>query len=117
MSWSISTGLLSKNKAAKQIDALQLEQQTSDYVHSAAALDQFETAKNAAKELIKGMAGPYVTVTFSGHANGVGFQKISGMSNDFISIGVNQQCEEDVRRYNSIDGGPSDSVWTVGIGG
>jgi hypothetical protein len=106
MSWTISTGLLSKGNAEKGIDRLELDAGDGDSpsTYSAATLDQFQTAKNAAKELIKGMPGPYVTVSLSGHANGVGFQKSPGMSNDFISIGVAQQCSEDVGRYKSIDG-------------
>jgi hypothetical protein len=102
MSWSISTGLLSKHKAARALD----ETEFNNGVNSAWTLDQFETAKNAAKELLKGIPGPYVVINMSGHGNGVGFQVKPGYSNDTITVSVVQQGEPDLKRYNSIDGGP-----------
>ncbi len=59
-------------------------------------IEQCEAAKRAAKELLKSIPGPYVQVYLTGHANGVGWQKKEGWSNDCISIGISQVTEADL---------------------
>src|SRR6266568_1475487 len=60
------------------------------------AIEQCEAAKRAAKELLKSIPGPYVQVALSGHANGVGWQKKEGWSNDCINISISQMTEADL---------------------
>ena len=90
MSWSASfTKPVRKVDAAAYIDRLSTGAQVEG-----PAIDQCELAKAAAKSLLPGIPGPYVQVTLSGHANGVGWQKKEGWANDCITINVTQFTEE-----------------------
>ena len=92
MSWSASfVKPVRKFGAAEAIDRLSTGAQTEG-----PAIDQCELAKKAAKKLPAGIPGPYVQVTLSGHANGVGWQKKEGWSNDCISISIVQVTEEPI---------------------
>lgn len=55
--------------------------------------DQIRVAKAAAVELLKVIPGPYVSISLSGHANGVGWHKKDGYANDCISVSVSQWVE------------------------
>lgn len=87
MSWSAGTKSVAKSEADAAIDALIAG--TGDPTHD----DQLRVAKQAAKLLLANIPGPYVTVSLSGHANGIGWQKKDGWSNDCISVNVTQQME------------------------
>ena len=100
MSWSIGTGLLSKHKAARALDELTF----NNGVNSAWTLDQFETAKNAAKEMLKGIFGPYVIINLSGHANGVGFHAKESYANDIITVSVSQVTDPIPAHHKELDG-------------
>lgn len=90
MSWSASfVKPVRKIDAAGYIDRLSTGAQIEG-----PAIDQCELAKKAAKELLAGVPGPYIQVSLSGHANGVGWQKKEGWSNDCISISIMQITEE-----------------------
>ena len=100
MSWSVTTNLVSKSNAKAAIALLELD---GGQIHSAWAVDQLETAKNAARELLKGIPGPYVIISLSGHANGTGWNKKDSYANDSISVSVSQVCQEDLKHYNTIN--------------
>lgn len=88
MSWSTSTLRVEKVKAEAAIDDV-----TIPYEIEPAAWDQVEAARRAAKELLKSVPGPFVVVSLSGHANGVGWQAKKGWANDCISVSVTQFTE------------------------
>lgn len=89
MSWSASfTQPVRKVEAAAYIDRLSTGAQVEG-----PAVDQCELAKKAAKELLAGIPGPFVQVTLSGHANGVGWQQKDGWANDAIYISIAQVTE------------------------
>lgn len=97
MSWSASfTKPVRKVDAAAYIDRLNTGSQVEG-----PAIDQCDLAKQAAKEIIKGIPGPYVMVTLSGHANGVGWHKKDGFANDCINVSVAQICEDDMKYYET----------------
>lgn len=83
MSWSASTALVQKSKANEAIDNLTIE-------HDEPSQDQLAAGKDAAKLLLKGIPGPFVRISMSGHANGIGWNKKEGYSDDFINIQVVQ---------------------------
>jgi hypothetical protein len=85
MSWTTSTAGR-KEEVDHFIDALGVP-----HALDGRACDQLSAAKRAAKEVLKSVPGPRVAVTLSGHANGVGWHKKDGYSNDFITISVTQQ--------------------------
>jgi hypothetical protein len=89
MSWSASfLTPVRKIDAAAYIDRLSTGTQMEG-----PAIDQCELAKSAAKSLLAGIPGPYVHVSLSGHANGVGWQKKEGYANDCINISITQIIE------------------------
>jgi hypothetical protein len=86
MSWSASfVKPVSKAEAESAIDALSTGGQTEG-----PAIEQCRIAKQAAKAMLAVIPGPYVMVSMAGHANGVGWQKKEGWSNDTISVVVTQ---------------------------
>lgn len=87
MSWSTGTKAIVKSEADAAIDALTTG--TTDPQHE----DQLRTAKLAAKVLLANVPGPFVSISLSGHANGVGWQKKEGWANDCISVNVTQMFE------------------------
>lgn len=92
MSWS--TGF---KEPVRKVDA----DAAVDRLHTGAqvegpAIEQCEAAKRAAKELLKSIPGPYVQVSLSGHANGVGWQKKDGWANDCITVNITQMSESDL---------------------
>lgn len=92
MSWNASfLKAVPRIEAAAAIDQLSAGQQTEG-----PAIAQCELAKKAAKAILDGIPGPYVQVSMSGHANGIGWKKKVGWSNDTISVTVAQFCEEDI---------------------
>jgi hypothetical protein len=100
MSWSVTTNLVSKGNAKAAIALLGLN---GNQIHSAWAVDQLETAKNAAREIIKGISGPYLVVSLSGHANGTGWNSKAGYSSDTINVSVSQVCAEDLKHYTTLN--------------
>jgi len=78
-----------KRQAAAAISALSTGRQTEG-----PAIDQCELAKHVAHSILPIIPGPFIQVTLSGHANGVGWQKKEGCSNDCISVSVVQITEE-----------------------
>ena len=92
MSWSASlVKPVRKAEAVAAIEALTTGQQTEG-----PAIDQCEAAKLAAKLLLPSIPGPFVMVSLSGHANGVGWQKKEGWANDCMNISITQLTEDDV---------------------
>lgn len=89
MSWSKWTETIRKTDADKVLDELVM---LAPYEQ----LDQFATAKRAAKEILKTIPGPFVKIQLSGHANGTGWQKKDGYANDCIQVGVTQFCNEEL---------------------
>lgn len=87
MSWSAGTKKVAKADADGAIEALNTG--TNDPKHE----DQLRIAKQAAKVLLATVPGPFITVSLSGHANGVGWQQKEGWSNDCISVNVTQHIE------------------------
>jgi|GEM_PF-5477823 len=98
MSWNVSTNIVRKVEAAWRIDQLTITP-TSDEP----SFDQLEAAKRAAKELLKTLPGPFVTVSLAGHANGVGWQKKPSYANDTITVTVTQSTEDDIRFFSDAD--------------
>lgn len=95
MSWSASfLKPVPKREAAAAIAAL-----TTGGQIEGPAMDQCELAKHVAHSLLANVPGPYINVSLSGHANGVGWQKKSGMANDCITVNIAQICEEDMKYY------------------
>lgn len=91
MSWSISIKVVPKSAIGQALEDLSLAD--TGMVPSADAVDQLETAKRGALEILKGIPGPYVSVSLSGHSNGVGWQKKGGYADDFITVNVYQRAE------------------------
>ena len=106
MSWNVSTNLVSKSNAKAAIALLTLD---GGQIHSAWAVDQLETAKNAAREILKGISGPYVVIHLSGHANGSGWNQKPPYANDMINVSVQQVCQEDLKHYNTLNDLETDS--------
>lgn len=97
MSWSASfVKPVPKAEADTAIDNL-----TTHGPLEGPAFDQLRSAKSAAKAIIAIIPGPYITVSLSGHANGVGWQKKDGMANDCITVNVGQITEDDMKYYTS----------------
>lgn len=88
MSWSVSTPRVKKADAELAVDSLE----PPDYAEPP-AIDQIQSAMRAAKEILKSIPGPFVVVSMSGHANGIGWQRKAGWSDDFISVTVTQFTE------------------------
>jgi len=84
MSWSVGTKCVVKGEADAAIDALTTG--TGDEKHE----DQLRVAKQAAKLILANIPGPCVSVTMSGHANGLGWQDRPGWATDCISVNVSQ---------------------------
>jgi hypothetical protein len=104
MSWSVSTGIVNKSEVDSFIDAL-----GDPYIaERPASWDQLKAAKDAAKLLLKSIPGPFVAVSLSGHANGVGWQKAQGCSNDEIHITVMQRCVEDLPKQRTPEASNED---------
>lgn len=92
MSWSASfVRPVPKRAAAAAISALSTGQQTEG-----PAIDQCELAKHVAHSLLPIVPGPFIQVTLSGHANGVGWQKKDGWANDCITVSVVQVTDPPV---------------------
>jgi len=89
MSWSLSTTIVPK----KDVVAAIMQIEPSHEVDPATA-DQIYHAKKVALELVRGVPGPFVSVTMSGNANGVGWQQKDGYANDCINVGVTQHLVE-----------------------
>ena len=89
MSWSASF-----REPVRKIDAeAAIDRLSTGAQVEGPAIEQCEAAKRAAKELLKTVPGPYVMVSLSGHANGIGWQKKEGWSNDTIYVSVVQVTE------------------------
>ena len=95
MSWSTNF----QNPVAKADAVAALNELGIPGAHDGAAVDQLSTAKTAAKILLQNVPGPYVLITMSGHANGVGWHKKEGFANDCISVNVTQMTEDDLKYY------------------
>lgn len=97
MSWSASTNGPIEKSAIPTYDFRGANGYGSsgDASVDAAVADQIEVARDAAIELAKTVPGPKVTVSLSGHANAVGYQKKSGYANDCITVSVSQWCDGD----------------------
>ncbi len=90
MSWNVGTKSIPKASADAVIDSLT----TGITGLGADAMDdQLRVAKQAAKLLLANVPGPFVSVSLSGHANGVGWQKKEGWANDTITVTVSQMFE------------------------
>ena len=90
MSWSASfTKPVPKREAAAAISALSTNGQTEG-----PAMDQCELAKHVAHQLLPIIPGPYIQVSISGHANGVGWKAKDGWANDTITVNVTQVTED-----------------------
>jgi hypothetical protein len=90
MSWSTNfVKPVRKELAAQAID----EQLGTRSQTEPAAIDQCNAAKDIAKLLLKSIPGPFVQVSLGGHANGVGWQKKDGYSNDYITVNVYQVAD------------------------
>lgn len=88
MSWYISTkNPVEKRHIDSAIDLLAISQEDGPME------DQLRIAKQAAKLIAATTPGPYLSVALNGHANGVGWQKREGWSNDYISVTVTQITE------------------------
>lgn len=90
MSWSTFIRIAPKREVmlALQPAAVVLNVYNTELDHEVA--DQVESAKRAALELLKTIPGPFVGVTMSGHANGVGWHNKDGYATDFITVTVTQ---------------------------
>lgn len=84
MSWTMSTGPVSKADAEAAIDNAQRG------ALNAAAAKQFAAAKQVALELLKSVPGPKVIISLSGHANGTGETVPAGWAPDYIDIRISQ---------------------------
>jgi len=89
MSWSCSTPKVEKQQVENDIDVAM-----PGGLCDGPVLDQLAAARRAAKEIVKSVPGPYVIVSMSGHANGVGWQKKEGWANDCISVTVTQFTDD-----------------------
>jgi len=86
MSWSASTQFVDKKEIRTAIVAPDIVPREID----GPMLDQLHAAQEAALQLVKSIPGPKVSVTMSGHANGIGWQGKSGWANDTITVTVSQ---------------------------
>jgi hypothetical protein len=92
MSWSVRFEKpVRKADAHAAIDALTTEPQTAGPI-----IEQLDAAKAAAKSLLLSVPGSHVMVALSGHANGIGWQKLPGSPNDVVTVSVTQICEADI---------------------
>lgn len=92
MSWSASF-----KEPVRKIDANAFVDRLNTGVQvEGPAIDQCEAAKRAVKALLPSIPGPYVMVSISGHANGVGWQGKDGWANDCISVSITQMLESDL---------------------
>lgn len=91
MSWSIATAIVPKSAIGQAIEDLSLAD--TGMVPSDHAIDQLEAAKRGALEILKSVPGPYMSVSMSGHSNGVGWEKKPGYSNETINVSVVQHTE------------------------
>jgi hypothetical protein len=89
MSWSIITDIVHKRDAVAAILQAQPQHDVDPPTEA-----QIYDAKKAALELVRGVPGPFVSVSMSGHANGVGWQQKEGYANDAINISVTQHLVE-----------------------
>jgi hypothetical protein len=89
MSWSLDTGIVAKKDAVGAIMRLNPSHEIDP-----ATEDQIYHAKKTALELVRGISGPFVSITMSGHANGVGWQGKEGYANDCINLSVTQHLVE-----------------------
>jgi hypothetical protein len=88
MSWAVGfLKAVPKYKVESEIDSLAF---SGNAETDGPAFDQFKIAKEATKAICKGIPGPQIMVSLSGHANGIGWQKKEGWSNDMISVNVYQ---------------------------
>lgn len=94
MSWSAPALAVRKKDIKKALSELELTGDNASW-----AIDQFEGAKDAVLELVKGIPGSYVVVNMSGHANGIGYNKKESWSNDFVSISVGQLTTAEYEKY------------------
>lgn len=85
MSWSIQSKSIKREEAFDRICELAPNDQMDGPARA-----QFETAKEAAIEIVAALPGPYVRVSLSGHSNGIGWQEKSGYSYETISVSVTQ---------------------------
>jgi hypothetical protein len=94
MSWSTGTnGPINKSDLAA-FDFKNLYG-GGDIALGAAVADQIEAGRRAALEIAKTVPGPKISVSMSGHANAVGYQKKEGYANDCITVSVTQWCDGD----------------------
>lgn len=91
MSWSIATKIVPKSAIGQAIKDLSLAD--TGMVPADHAIDQLETAKRGALEILKSIPGPYMSVSMAGHSNGVGWQKKGGYANEAVSVIVTQYIE------------------------
>jgi hypothetical protein len=89
MSWSLQTGIVRKQDAVAAVMQLKPSHDVD-----APTEDQIYHAKKTALELVRGVPGPFVSVSMSGHANGVGWQQKEGYANDCINVSVTQHLVE-----------------------
>lgn len=87
MSWSTRTQVVKKSEADAAIDALTTGDNNPHHD------DQLRTAKQAAKLMLASIPGPNVSISLSGHANGVGWQKKDGYADDCITVHLTQAAE------------------------
>lgn len=89
MSWSTSfVKAVPKHETAAAIAALSITQVDGPM------MDQCELAKRAAALLLPIIPGPYIYVSLSGHANGIGWHEKTGWADDCITVNVSQRTEE-----------------------
>jgi hypothetical protein len=91
MSWSIATAIVPKSAIEQTIEDLFVG--VPDLPTHPHVIDQLETAKRGALEILKSVPGPYMSVSMAGHSNGVGWQKKEGYANEVISVTVTQHIE------------------------
>jgi len=96
MSWSLEVRCVKKSELREALEIVVLPEYLAN---DGPMLDQVHAAFDAADLLAKSIPGPYISATFSGHANGVGWQKKEGMANDYINVTVMQICEDDLKFY------------------
>lgn len=87
MSWTASILVVEKSKALHSLyNELTISPQDID----GPMLDQLSVAQDAAKVLLKNISGPKISISMHGHANGVGWSKKSGYTDDTITVSVSQ---------------------------
>jgi hypothetical protein len=87
MSWSANTLIVDKKEINHAIDNPTISPMDID----GPMLDQLKAAQDVAKELVKSISGPKMRVSMNGHANGVGWNRKEGWSNDSITVSVYQE--------------------------